>query len=174
MGGAREENEGKVKLIAGAFAMTTDWVYCVPTKKYCWSWSKPTLAWTRWQEIQSKSTWDDLRSWSCRGLPNKTMTLKQINNTIAADLDLVKFNLDELKKSIQLISLILLLISDAFFKIRIYLKFMLSLPFIYLTEEHRSDLLKHSTRFTMLWHKRKLKVTIVFISGVKKWAGNFW
>jgi hypothetical protein len=36
------------------------------------------------------------------------MTLKQITNTIAADLDLVKFDLVELKKSIELISLSLL------------------------------------------------------------------
>jgi hypothetical protein len=36
------------------------------------------------------------------------MMLKQIANTIAVDLSLVKFNLGELKKSIQLISLIIL------------------------------------------------------------------
>ena len=36
------------------------------------------------------------------------MMLKQIANTIAADLDLVKFNLVEFKNGIQLIYLILL------------------------------------------------------------------
>ena len=107
-GGPRLETENILRVIRGVFEIETDWVSCISTKRSGSSCSKPTLEFTKWQEIQSKSTWDDLRSWSCRGLPNKTMTLKQITNTIAADLDLVKFNLCELKKSIQLISLILL------------------------------------------------------------------
>ena len=107
-GGPRLETENILRVIRGVVEIETYWVSCISTKRSGSSCSKPTLKWTKWQEIQSKSTWDDLRSWSCRGLPNKTMTLKQITNTIAADLDLVKFNLCELKKSIQLISLILL------------------------------------------------------------------
>jgi hypothetical protein len=51
--------------------------------------------------------------------------LKQIANTIAADLDLVKFNLGELKRSIQLVSLILLTILSKLKRIRIQFKFKL-------------------------------------------------
>ena len=106
-GGPRLETEDILRVIRGVVEIETDWVSCISTKRSGSSCSKPTLECTKWQEIQSKLTWYDLRSWSCRGLPNKTMTLKQITNTIAADLNLFKFNMGVLKKSIQLIFLFL-------------------------------------------------------------------
>ena len=109
MGGARLENEDTLKLTWGIIEIEKDWCSCISKRISGSSCSRPTLAWTKWQEIQSKSTWDESRSWSCRGLPNKTMMLKQIANTIVADLDLVKFNLIELK-GIQLPSLFLIYI----------------------------------------------------------------
>ena len=99
-GGPRLKTENILRVIRGVVEIETDWVSCISTKRFGSSCSKPTLECTKWQEIQSKSTWDDSRSWACKGLPNKAITQKQINNTMTVHLDLTECNLPELKPDI--------------------------------------------------------------------------
>jgi len=96
-GGARLETDNLSAISGAVVAIDTSWVFSVTEKRSGSSWSRPMLEWTKWQEIQSKSTCDESRSWSCKGLPNKAIAQKQSINTMTVHFDLTEPNLPEFK-----------------------------------------------------------------------------
>ena len=87
-----------LRVIRWVFEIETDWISCISTKRSGSSCSKLTLESTKRQGTQSKSSWDDSRSWACKGLPNKAITQKKIKNTRTVNLDPIESNLPELNK----------------------------------------------------------------------------
>ena len=83
-GGARLIAEGRATVNNSVLLTETQCVTCTREEKLGSSFSRPIFDWTRWQDIQSKSTCDESKSWSCNGLPNRAIKLKHSTSIVTA------------------------------------------------------------------------------------------